>query len=372
MRRPILKIVCMLLVLMLIAACGSQGSGGAGSTGNTASQGSSQSSSQGASQGTSQSSSQGAGTDAAPKFEKMSLKFGHPATADQPIQTAAEQFAKNVSERTGGAVTIEIFPAEQIGTEKDMVEQTKAGAIHFVWGAPGTLGAYVPQIEILTGPFLFADWDEAKKVMQSDVAQEIYKKLEDEHNLKVLDAAWYLGWRYVTANKRITSPDDMKGLKMRAPAIPLYVETFKALGANPTPLPLGEVYTALQTGVVDAQENPIPLIYGQKFYEVQKYVIGTRHMLQSNIVTTNAQWFNGLPAELQQIIKEEIVKAGELMTELQMKAEQENVDLIKAAGVEFVEVDRGPFREKTAVVYEIFQDVWGKDLYQRILDVIKN
>ncbi|MBP1934701.1 TRAP transporter substrate-binding protein [Ammoniphilus resinae] len=304
----------------------------------------------------------------APKFEKMTIKFGHSSETSEPTHKAALAFAEKVKERTGGAVEVKVYPAEQIGVERDMIEQTKSGAIQLVFSSPGALGVFNPEIEIFNGPFLWDNWDQAKWVMrESDLGKEVYANLEKDHGLKVLDPAWYWGWRHITANKEIRTPADMVGQKFRVSNVPIFVEMGKAMGASPTPINFSEVYTALQQGVVDSQENPIPTIWAKKFYEVQDYVMMSGHMLQSNHVTANAAWFNGLSPELQQIIQEEITAAGDAMTEMQMEAEISDLEKIKAEGVKIIEdVDKKAFEEATRGVYDLFADKWGADLYDRV------
>ena len=175
----------------------------------------------------------------------------------------------------------------------------------------------------------------------------------------------------MTANKAIRKVEDLNGLKMRAPNIPIFVEMFKALGANPTTINFQEIYSALQQGVVDGEENPIPAIWAQRFYEVNKYISVTHHILQSNIIIVNDKFFLSLPEDLQKVVKEEIVKAGERNTELQMKAEEDLVSKIKEAGGIIVEdVDRAAFQEATKPVFETLAGSWTPGLADKLQSAV--
>lgn len=344
------------LAFAVLAACGTDTNSNEGSTSNNSSDSSK----------SSDSSSDGS------TFAEMTIKFGHTSETTEPTHIAALQFAEKVSERTDGAVTVNVFPAEQVGNERDMIEQTKSGALELVFASPGSLGVFNPDIEIFNGPFLWDDWEQAKKVMRGPLGEDVYGDLEADHGLTVLDPSWYWGWRHITANKEIRKPEDMKGLKFRVPEQPIWLEMAKAMGANPTPIAFSEVYTALQQGVVDAQENPIPTILAKNFYEVQDYVILSGHMLQSNHVVANTGWYNDLSPELQEIIFEEIRAAGEIATKLQMEAEESNVAEIKAAGVKFIEdVDRKAFEVATSITYEVLAENWSADLYDRVQEAKK-
>jgi len=305
--------------------------------------------------------------------KKYVIKFAHGAEPTEPTHKGALRLAENVDKRTNGDVKIQVYPSEQLGSERDTIEATKVGAIQMVFSSPGSIGVFQPDVQIFNGPFVWKDWNEAKRIMQGPFGQKIYTKLEKEHGLLVLDPSWYWGWRDLTTrNTPVRRPEDMKGLKIRSPNIPIFVETIKAMGASPTPIDFSEVYTALQQGVVDGEENPIPTIWAKKFYEVQKYVMLTAHMLQSNFVVVNAEFYSSLPEGYQKILKEETMAAGEYATQLQQGEENSLITNIEKAGTQIIrDVDREAFRKATEGVYGIFKDKWTPGLYQDLRKAIE-
>jgi TRAP-type transport system periplasmic protein len=306
---------------------------------------------------------------AAPKFV---LKLGHGAEPTEPTHKAALRMAEKVGERTQKQVEIQIFPSSQLGSERDMLESCKMNAVQIVYSSPGSVGVFQSEIEIFNGPFLWKNWEEAKRVMRGSFGQKIHEKMRQQNGMRVLDPNWYWGWRHLTTRSTaVKSPPDMKGLKIRAPNIPIFMEMVKAMGASPTPINFAEVYTALQSGVVDGQENPIPTIWAKKFFEVQKFMILTGHMLQSNYVVVNEKFFRGLPAEFQKILQEETLAAGEFANRTQQGEESKLVASIKGAGVTVIEdVDREAFRRATEGVYAKFEGKWGKTLYSDLRQAI--
>lgn len=286
---------------------------------------------------------------------------------DQPAALAANRFAEAVKARTNGQVNVRVYPSEQLGGEPDVVQGVRVGGIQMAFMSPGALGNISADFQILNGPFIWDDWRIAKAVLTGPFGRELYERFRADTGIRVIDPLWYWGWREMTANRPIRKVEDLKGLKMRAPGIPIFVEMFKSLGANPTTVNFQEIYSALQQGVVDGQENPIPAIWAQRFYEVNKVVSLTHHILQSNLIVVNDKFFQSLPPDLQAAVQEEIVKAGEYNTELQQKAEQDLIGKIREAGVTVVEdVDRAAFRIATKSVYDTLKSNWSPNLYSRL------
>ncbi len=304
--------------------------------------------------------------------KKYVVKFAHGSEITEPTHEAALLMAERVAERTNGQVEIQVFPSNQLGSERDIFEACKLNAIQMIFESPGSIGVFQPEVEIFNGPFLWKDWEETKRVMRGPFGQELYAKVLQNHGLRVLDPNWYWGWRHLTTrNTPVRVPEDVKGLKVRSPNILIFMETLKAMGASPTPVDFGEVYTALQQGLVDGQENPIPTIWAKRFFEVQKYVVLTGHMLQSNHILINDRFFQSMPKEFQAILQEEVLAAGEYMRTLQQQEEEELIAKIEAQGVTIIrDVDRETFRKITEGVYEKFEDNWGRGLYQKLRQAI--
>lgn len=282
---------------------------------------------------------------------------------------AATELAKNVKEKSKGRINLKVFPNEQLGGEPVVMQGIKSGIIQMAFVSPGAIGNVYVDFQAFNGPFLFPDWEVAKKVLIGPVGQGISEGLRKSTGIRVVDPLWYWGWRDMTASRPIRKPDDLKGLKMRAPNIPIFVAMFKALGSNPTTVDFNEIYAALQQGVIDGEENPIPAIWSKKFYEVNKVVSATHHILQSNVIIMNDEYFNSLPKDLQDLLVTEVEKSGEINTKLQMEMEQSLRDQMKTKGITFVDdVDREAFRKMTENVYDQFKDKWSPNLYQKLRD----
>ena len=184
------------------------------------------------------------------------------------------------------------YPAEQLGKEGDLIQQVKSGALDISAPSMPSLSGLVPALEIASAPFLWTDWAQAEKIITGPAFQPQFDELRDKHNVLMLSKIWYWGWRNLTTGRKpSTSPKTLPGLKIRVPESPVWVEMIRAMGGAPTPIPFGEVYTALQQKTVDGQENPIPTIYSRKFYEVQAHLSMTRHMLQNNTMIINKRSF---------------------------------------------------------------------------------
>lgn len=214
------------------------------------------------------------------------LKLGHTGAPSHHYQTICTLFAKKVAERTGGKVQIDVFPADQLGKQLESVEGVMVGTHDMVLASDTVLSNWVPNMGILNLPFLFNDLSDVRKVLDGPIGARLAKELEP-HGAVVI-GWWENGMRHVTNNKRpIKTPDDLKGMKIRVPEGEVFVETFKALGAGPTVVSFGELYSALQLGTVDGQENPPAHILTQKFYEVQKYASRTGHIHMSSPLIMN-------------------------------------------------------------------------------------
>jgi tripartite ATP-independent transporter DctP family solute receptor len=280
-----------------------------------------------------------------------------------------QHFADRVSERTQGEVVIEVSPGAQLGSEAEMIEQAKNQIIDMVEASMGGLGILVPALEMSEAPFLWDSWYEFSAVVRGPAFQPLWDELEAKHNLIPMTKVWYWGWRnFTTRSKPVRSPADLKGLKMRVPEAPVWVEMMKAVGASPTVIPFNDVYTALQQKVVDGEENPVPVIYGQKFYEVNPFITLDRHMLTSLPIFINKNSLAKLEPRHQVVIFEEAESATAMNTVLQMRRDSLMLEKMKQSpGVQIIEeVDRAPFVEAMQPVYDNLKDRWGADNLERV------
>ena len=206
---------------------------------------------------------------------EFTLKLGHIADPQNPYAQGAVKFTELVKEKTGGAVEIQVFPSSQLGNQRDLIEGLTFGTVDMTLTSTAVLGNFLTEAAVFDLPFIFRDIPHAYKALDS-VGMEICKPLE-KRGIKVL-AMFENGVRHMTNNRNpIRKPEDVKGLKIRVMEQPIYIEMMKILGASPTPMAFGELFTALQQGVVDGQENPAAHIYTSRFFEVQKYISLTAH-----------------------------------------------------------------------------------------------
>ncbi|WP_319242757.1 TRAP transporter substrate-binding protein [uncultured Propionivibrio sp.] len=297
------------------------------------------------------------------------LRFGHVHVNGELAAELEQEFADNVAKKTKGEITIKVFPGEQLGKEVDLIQQVKSGALDITSPSMAALSNLVPALEIASAPFLWNDWAQAEKVIRGPAFQPIFDELRDKHNVLMLTKIWYWGWRNLTTGtKAVNKPEDMAGLKIRVPESPVWVEMIRAMGAAPTPIPFGEVYTALQQKLVDGQENPIPTIYARKFYEVQGHLSMTKHMLQNNTFIINKRSLEKLSPELQKILLDEAAAISEKNTRLQQEQETKMLEEIRKSGKTTIndKPDRAAFAAKMAPAYKNLEARWGTANLQRV------
>lgn len=244
-----------------------------------------------------------------------------------------ERFAAAVADATQGKVKIEVYPGEQLGTAREMIEATQMGSIQAVMVPADNFTGFAPAMAIPGLPYLFPSREVTYQVlMHSEVGKAMLATLEKK-GLKGI-AFWESGFKQLTGNFPIRTPDDLKGKKIRVMENPVLVAEYQALGATAVPINFGELYNALQQGVVDGQENPLATIYDRKFYEVQKYLALTDHSFLALALVFNKAWFDSLPAEFQKAIEEAAQASGEHLIELQAKMEKETIiPTVEKAGV---------------------------------------
>ena len=309
----------------------------------------------------------------AQSFAATTLRFGHANNAGEIATDLFQEFADNVAKRTKGEVAIKVFPAEQLGKEADLLQQVKSGALDVSAPSMPVLSSLVPAFEIASAPFLWNDWQEAETVIRGPAFEPVWAELADKHNVVPLTKIWYWGWRNLTtAPRAVVKPEDIAGLKIRVPESPVWVEMIRAIGAAPTPIPFGEVYTALQQKTVDGQENPIPTIFSRKFYEVQPHLSMTRHMLQNNTIVINKRSLEKLSAEHRKIVLDEAAQASVKNTKLQQDREKSMLEEIRKSGKTAVvdNPDRASFAAKMAPAYQKLEARWGPANVKRVRDAI--
>lgn len=272
------------------------------------------------------------------------LRFAHagPDTSSQHL--AALEFAKAVKERSQGKLEVQVFPASQLGNDATVIGAVRGGSIDMMMAGSGNFAGLNSRFEVLDIPFLFRDRDHAYKAVDQQVGQELIKALEPS-GLKQL-AFWEVGFRSITTkNKAVRTPADVKGLKIRTQQNPVHVQAWKLLGTNPVPMPLSELYSALESGAVDAQEHPIEITYSAKFYEVQKHLTLTRHAFTAMPVVLNKAKFDALAPDLQKVLVDAANEAKQFQRNLNKKNEASIIAELRKSGMNVIEnFDPAPFK----------------------------
>jgi tripartite ATP-independent transporter DctP family solute receptor len=280
------------------------------------------------------------------------LSINTALTTDDPLYKGLESFRDAVAERSKGAIEVKLFPNSQLGPDEDVLEQARAGAPVAVVVDGGRLAAFVKEFGVLGAPYLADGYEGIRKVVTSPLFETWVKKLHDASGHQVLSFNWWQGERHLWTAGPVRTPADLAGNRMRTPGAPVWVETIKAMGAVPTPMPYSEVYSALEEKVIDSVEAQLPAGYGSKLFEVTKYLTKTHHINLITGLVTSASWFDALPPDLQTVLREEALKAGDIASYgTRDKLTQIESDL-KAAGMTIDDIDVTPFKEATAGVYD--------------------
>ncbi|MDU8925484.1 sialic acid TRAP transporter substrate-binding protein SiaP [Pasteurellaceae bacterium LIM206] len=280
------------------------------------------------------------------------LKFGMVAGTSSNEYKAVEFFAKEVKEKSQGKIDVSIYPSAQLGDDRTMMKQLKDGALDFTLAESARFQIFYPEAEIFGLPYMIENFDMAKNALfNTKFGQDLLQKVEKNLGMQVLGIA-YNGTRQTTANRPINSIEDMKGLKLRVPNAATNLAFAKYVGAAPTPMAFSEVYLALQTNSVDGQENPLPTIQAQKFYEVQKYLAMTNHILNDQLYLVSMETFADLPEDLQQVIKDAAAATMDYHTKLFTDSEKELIAFFQGKGMTVTTPDLKPFKAALKPYYE--------------------
>ena len=298
---------------------------------------------------------------AAPEY---TIKVGYIGSDTHPTMQAMKVFAKDVDAGSKGKIKVELYPNAQLGGDRELCEGVQMGTIQMAIPSTSALAGFDKRIQVLDLPYLFT----TRKAAFDAVDGELGQKLNAYLSKKGFEVLGYQenGFRHVTNSKRpIKTPADLKGLKIRTMENPMHIAFFKELGANPTPMSWGELYTALQQGTVDAEENPYAMIDDGKFYEVQKYVSETGHVFSYEILIANKKFMDKLPADLRKVVVDAAHKA--IMTQRARLEKEEAAFKAKVtkAGLTANELtleQKKPFVDATKKVYAQFENELGKEI----------
>lgn len=285
---------------------------------------------------------------------QTALKWAHVYETTEPFHTESVWAAKEIEKRTEGRYKIDVFPASQLGKEVDINQGLKLGTVDMIISGSSFAARDYKPIGVTYFPYIFRSPEHLIAYTKSDVFKRLAKGYEDKTG-NVITAVSYYGTRHTTANKPIAKCGDLAGVKMRVPDVPAYLAMPRACGANTTPIAFAEVYLALQNGTVDAQENPLTTIEAKKFFEVQKNIILTGHIVDHlNTVVSKSRWAS-LSDEDKKIFVEVMQEAATKTTKIIEERENKLVDDFKARGLSVTEVDKADF-EKTVLEKVKFED----------------
>lgn len=297
------------------------------------------------------------------------------ATAATHIQaTGSEAFKAFIEEKTNGAIKVEIYPGAQLGDNKAMLDSVKIGAVDGIFPSPADLGNIDKNFNIMNFPFLFESQEVANQVTDGPWGDKMLARL-DQHGYKGL-AIVDSGFRHTTNSKRaIDSLEDFQGLKIRMQPNPLHLDIFRALGANPAPLSFAELFSALQQGVMDGQENPLNNIYSSKLHEVQKFVTLDGHIYDTNIFLVGKTFFESLTPEQQKLLEEGADVVVDTMRQALKEKDDAALKGMKEAGLEVTEVSpefRAQLVEATRPVVEKYLPEVNASLYEDLVEASRN
>jgi C4-dicarboxylate-binding protein DctP len=301
--------------------------------------------------------------------EPIVIKFSHVVAPNTPKGKAAERFKQLAEERTQGRVRVEVYPNSQLYKDREEMEALQLGAVQML--APslskfGPLG--VREFEVFDLPYIFPNKETLYRTMDGEIGKKLFAKLESKGILGL--AYWDNGFKQMSANRPLRTPDDFKGLKMRIQSSKVLEAQMRALGANPQVMAFSEVYTALQQGVVDGTENPVSNFYTQKMHEVQKHLTISDHGYLGYAVIVNKRFWEGLPKDIRATLEQAMKEATAYEREIAQKENDDALAKVRAAGTTEVYVlpleGRLTWHKVLLPVHEQFMDVIGRDIVQGI------
>ncbi|MGN2390484.1 TRAP transporter substrate-binding protein [Pelomicrobium sp. G1] len=301
------------------------------------------------------------------RAEPVELKFGHVGEPGSLFALSAEEFAQRANAKLADKYKVVVYGSSQLGGDKELLQKLKLGTVDFA--LPSTvMSSEVDAFGIFEMPYLVKDREHMKRI-EKEVVWPKLAPLAEKKGLKII-AVWENGYRHVTNNKRpIQKPEDLQGIKLRVPEGKWRVKMFQAYGANPSPMKFSEVFTALQTGVMDGQENPFAQIYSAKFQEVQKYLSLTGHVYTPAYVTVGLKKWNQLPAEVRKVLEETAKETQAFVYQTAERFDTELLEKLKAAGMQVNTPDKDAFIAASKPVYEEFgKEVAGaKEMIDRAI-----
>jgi tripartite ATP-independent transporter DctP family solute receptor len=301
-------------------------------------------------------------------FAQTKLKWAHVYETSEPYHTESVWAAEEIKKRTNGKYEIQVFPASSLGKETDINQAMLLGTVDMIISGPSFAARSYPRLGIAYYPFIFRDGDHLLAYSKSDVFKEMIEGFRAKTGIQIL-AYTYYGARHTTAQKAFTDCAGMKGIKIRVPDVPAYRATPESCGANPTPIAFAEVYLALQSGTVDAQENPLTTIEAKKFYEVQKHIMLTGHIVDGLTTQVAPHVWSKLTDAEKKIFTEVSLEAAARASAAIKKRESELVDEFKKKGLGVHTVNRKSFVDAVLKTKPVESMGFDKKDYDRIIAI---
>lgn len=295
------------------------------------------------------------------------LRWATVLTASHPFVPMMEKVAKEVREQTNGAIDIQTFPSGQLGSSRDVIEAASSGAIQMVDEGAAQFGQFVAPFSILEAPYIWRDPAHMRRALSASLMDDMNAQLAAKRNMRVIGSTYY-GTRHVTSGSRaVHTAAEMAGFKLRIPEVDTYRAMAEAWGARPTPMNFGELYLALSQGAVDGEENPLPTIQSSKFFEVQKYLILTAHILSPRVIVVNEETWKTFDAKQQDALRSALAKFGKEQDDEIVRQEKTLAETFHTAGMTVIEPDLESFRKPVlASLPARFEAKWGKGLWDRV------
>ncbi|KUK86351.1 MAG: TRAP-type C4-dicarboxylate transport system,periplasmic component [candidate division TA06 bacterium 34_109] len=293
----------------------------------------------------------------------MSLSYGGSEGGEDDI--SAKKFKELLEAKTNGAIKVELFCCEQLGKEVDIVTSLELGTVDMAIMGTTIHQQAAPEYNIWSAYYIFENRDEVLQIMNGPIGERVGEAMLKNKGIRMLGIG-LRGPRHLTSNRPIMTAEEVKGLKIRIPLQPIYVKSWEKLGAFPEAIALGELYTALKQGIVEAQENPLDYIYSIAFYEVQKYVNLTAHQRSFFTYVMSEKFFQRLDEELQKAVLEAAEETAKFHNELQQANEDIWRQKLEEKGMEFIEVDQDSFKEALKDIPDEFADTWAPGFYEEL------
>ncbi|MCY7305596.1 MAG: sialic acid TRAP transporter substrate-binding protein SiaP [Rhodoferax sp.] len=295
------------------------------------------------------------------------IRWGTVLATSHPEVQMMERIAKDVKEKSGGRIDIQVFPNSQLGSAKDMIEAVSAGALQMICDGPGQLGAFLPALSVLEAPYLWRDAAHLGKASNTPFYIKQNVDLVVRRGMRMLNVS-YNGKRHLTTGtKAVRIPADMVGFKLRVPPIDVFRAMSEAWGARATPMAFGELYVALKQGAVDGQENPLPTINSGKFFEVQKYLVLTQHIITPRLFIINDAFWKGLRSADQDVLQTAFAAGVSWQDKEILNQEDTLVDTFRTAGMTIIKPDLALWRKPVLdTLPALFAEKWGKGTFETL------